>query len=83
MAGERLDHARIGPLGIDGDRMIGVINERGRVITSRAHPRLLGHHATLGSDGQPLVDGREGRRAVEVIQAIYRSAETGRTVELH
>jgi predicted dehydrogenase len=31
---------------------------------------------------QPLVDGREGRRAVDIILAIYRSAETGRTVEL-
>jgi predicted dehydrogenase len=28
----------------------------------------------------PLVDGREGRKAVEVIQAIYESARTGRTV---
>ena len=28
--------------------------------------------------GKPLVDGREGRRAVEVILAIYRSAATGR-----
>ncbi len=30
----------------------------------------------------PLVDGREGRKAVEIILAIYRSAETGRVVEL-
>jgi predicted dehydrogenase len=30
----------------------------------------------------PLVDGREGRRAVEIILAIYKSAATGRTVEL-
>jgi predicted dehydrogenase len=30
----------------------------------------------------PLVDGREGRRAVEVILAIYESAATGRTVPL-
>jgi len=31
---------------------------------------------------EPLVDGREGRKAVEIILGIYRSAETGRTVEL-
>jgi predicted dehydrogenase len=31
---------------------------------------------------KPAVDGREGRRAVEVILAVYRSAETGRPVEL-
>ncbi len=30
----------------------------------------------------PAVDGREGRKAVEIILAIYRSAQTGRTVEL-
>ncbi|HYT89243.1 MAG TPA: Gfo/Idh/MocA family oxidoreductase [Gemmataceae bacterium] len=30
----------------------------------------------------PLVDGREGRKAVEVILALYRSAETGQLVEL-
>jgi predicted dehydrogenase len=30
----------------------------------------------------PLVDGREGRRAVEIILAIYRSAKTGQTVAL-
>jgi predicted dehydrogenase len=30
----------------------------------------------------PMVDGREGRKAVEVIQAIYQSAETGRPVPI-
>jgi UDP-N-acetyl-2-amino-2-deoxyglucuronate dehydrogenase len=30
----------------------------------------------------PRIDGREGRRAVAVIEAIYRSAETGETVFL-
>jgi predicted dehydrogenase len=33
-----------------------------------------------GSD--PLVDGREGRKSVEIIRAIYRSAETGSQVML-
>jgi predicted dehydrogenase len=36
----------------------------------------------LESGRRPLVDGREGRRAVETIIAIYRSAQTGRPVEL-
>jgi predicted dehydrogenase len=36
----------------------------------------------LESGRKPLVDGREGRRAVEVILAIYESATTGRIVEL-
>jgi predicted dehydrogenase len=36
----------------------------------------------LESGRTPLVDGREGRRAVEVILAIYQSAASGRVVEL-
>jgi predicted dehydrogenase len=31
---------------------------------------------------EPLVDGREGRKAVEIITAIYQAAKTGRTVQL-
>jgi predicted dehydrogenase len=31
---------------------------------------------------EPLVDGREGRKSVEIILAIYRSAETGSQVML-
>jgi predicted dehydrogenase len=30
----------------------------------------------------PLVDGKEGRKSVEIIRAIYKSAETGTTVNL-
>jgi predicted dehydrogenase len=30
----------------------------------------------------PLVDGGEGRRSVEIILGIYKSAETGRAVSL-
>jgi predicted dehydrogenase len=36
----------------------------------------------LEAGRKPLVDGREGRRAVEAILAVYQSAATGRTVEL-
>ena len=47
------------------------------------HARQLADfvHA-LRTGGKPLVDGREGRRAVEVILGIYRAAATGRVVEL-
>src|SRR4029079_4676857 len=44
--------------GIPGDRVVHVEDARGRVVTARARPRLLVHRATLGSDGEPLVDGR-------------------------
>ena len=57
MAGEMLQHAHIGPLGIEGDRVVHVESANGRVITSRSHPRFLGHRGTLGPDGEPMIDG--------------------------
>lgn len=41
MAGERLQRTRVGPLGVDGDRLVHVENAQGDVITSRTHPGLL------------------------------------------
>ena len=58
MGGERLDEAILGPLGIEGDRVVHVENANGRVVTARTHRRLLEHRAVLGADGEPLVDGR-------------------------
>jgi len=58
MAGERLDRATVGPLGLHGDRVVQVYDGRGRLVTARTYSRLLGLHATLGPDGEPLVDGR-------------------------
>ena len=51
MAGERLERARVTPLGIEGDRVVHAEDARGRVITARTHPRLLGHRATLNPFG--------------------------------
>jgi MOSC domain-containing protein len=58
MAGERLARADLGPLGIAGDRVVHVEDDDGRVITSRSHPRFLGHRGSLGPSGEVLVDGR-------------------------
>ncbi len=57
MAGEQLNYARIGSLGIEGDRVVHVEDARGHVITARTHHRLLGHHATVNASGEPVVDG--------------------------
>jgi uncharacterized protein YcbX len=57
MAGERLDRADVGPAGVAGDRLVWV-RAGGKVVTARSGPALLGHRATLGSDGEPRVDGR-------------------------
>ena len=58
MAGEQLQTAQLTATGIAGDRVIQVQNARGRTITSRTHPGLLGHRAALDEGGVPLVDGR-------------------------
>ena len=58
MAGQRLQRAAVGALGIEGDRIVRVQDGRGHVVTSRSHPGFLGHKSALGPDGTVLVDGR-------------------------
>jgi uncharacterized protein len=48
MAGESLSRIHIGPFGLKGDRLVHVEDARGRVVTSRSHPRFLGHKGTIG-----------------------------------
>lgn len=57
-----------------------------------ADPAAIGHHGhaaqfrdvaeAIRTGRRPLIDGREGRRSVELILAIYKSAETGKPVKL-
>jgi len=58
MAGEKLQRVAIGPLGIEGDRVVHVEDARGRVVTSRSHPRFLGHKGSLGAHGEVMVGRR-------------------------
>jgi uncharacterized protein YcbX len=58
MAGESLERATVTVSGIAGDRLVQVYGERGRIVTARTYPGLLGHRATLDQTGEPLVDGR-------------------------
>src|SRR5437763_908489 len=52
-------------------------------ISHQGHARQLADFVrAIRTGGAPLVDGREGRKAVAIIQAIYKAAETGRTVAL-
>jgi len=52
-------------------------------ISHVGHARQLTDFVqAIAAGREPLVDGREGRRAVEIILGIYQSAATGRTVEL-
>ena len=55
-------------------------------------PAAIGHHGhaiqfrdfveAIKKDRAPAVDGREGRRSVEIIVAIYKAAESGKPVKL-
>jgi MOSC domain-containing protein len=61
LGGERLARAELTLDGLVGDRAVHVRDGRGRVITSRTHPRLLGLKATTGADGTPRIDGAPWR----------------------
>jgi len=67
---------------------------KGRTQTGggAADPAAIGHHGhallfkdalkAIQTGGEPLINGPEGRRSVEIILAIYKSASTGRAVPL-
>lgn len=82
LGGARLDRAEVSASGIAGDRVVHVRNGRGRVVTSRTHPRLLGLHATLGDDGEPLIDGRPWT-APESAAAVRAAAGPDATLARH
>ncbi len=72
LAGERIDTAELTANGIVGDRIVHVRGPEG-VRTSRRHHNLLGLHATLGPDGEPLVDGQPWD-APEVLERVRAAA---------
>ena len=78
LAGERLDTAEITTNGIVGDRIVHVRGPEG-VRTSRRHHNLLGLHATLGPDGEPLVDGQPWT-SPEVLERVRAAAGTDATL---
>jgi hypothetical protein len=57
MAGERLTGAALTGGGFVGDRVVQVYDAHGQIVTARRFPRLLRLRATLGADGEPMVDG--------------------------
>jgi uncharacterized protein YcbX len=63
MRGESLDAAALTSEGLDGDRTVQVYDGRGRLITARTHPALLGHRGAVGDDREPTVDGHNWRTA--------------------
>ena len=52
-------------------------------ISHQGHTRQLTDFVNaIKLGGKPLVDGKEGRRAVELIQAIYASNATGKVIHI-
>jgi uncharacterized protein YcbX len=73
LAGERLQAATIGADGLAGDRLVQVRDGRGRIVTARTHPRLLGLRGGRDGDGEPTVDGHPWRSAV-ALEAVRSAA---------
>jgi len=72
LRGELISEVDVGLEGFAGDRLVHVREAGGRVVTSRYRPGLLGLRATLGADGEPLIEGRPWRDASSL--AMVRSA---------
>jgi uncharacterized protein YcbX len=83
MAGERLNSIAIDGNGLMGDRVVQVYDRRGRLVTARKFPRLLGLHGTLGSDGEPIVDGFrwDSREATDRVEAAVEPGASLRRVD--
>ena len=82
MGGERLPRVTMSGAGLAGDRVVQVYDRSGRLVTARKYPRLLRLHATLGSDGEPWVDGwpwnsHEVAERVETLRLVSGPAAAG------
>jgi MOSC domain-containing protein len=71
MAGERVRRAEMTRAGLAGDRVVQVYDRHGQIVTARRFPHLLRLHATLGPDGEPLVDGLpwQSRQVAQRVEA--------------
>lgn len=74
MGGERLESADLREDGIEGDRVVHVVDAHDRLVTARSHPELLAHRVALDSDGEPLVDGRPWKSATVEGVRLVRAA---------
>lgn len=81
MAGERLPSAELRADGIADDRTVVVVGPDGRVRTARTCPRLLGLHAALGPDGEPLVEGGPWHNAASAAHVARAAGGDARLVK--
>ena len=78
MGGESLTTAELTSDGVTGDRVVHVRGPEG-VRTSRRQYRLLGLHAALGPNGEPLVDGLPWSSA-EILDRVRDAAGDDATI---
>jgi UDP-N-acetyl-2-amino-2-deoxyglucuronate dehydrogenase len=72
--------------------IVKAMSERKSTGGGASDPAAIGHHGharqfrdvleAIRKGTAPSIDGREGRKSVEIILAIYQSAETGKPVAL-
>jgi uncharacterized protein YcbX len=60
LGGVALREARVGPLGIDGDRRWMLVDAAGRALTQREHAEMARFAVALGDGGHPVVTAPDG-----------------------
>jgi uncharacterized protein YcbX len=81
MGGERLEQAVLGPLGIPWDRELVVVDDSGRIVSSRTRPQLLRMRAARDAHGTIRVAGldwRDSAVALRVREAAGRETVLAR-----
>lgn len=72
--------------GYENKEMIEKINEFAKTVTLPSHsghaPQIQDVLDAIKSGRPPMIDGHEGRRSLELITALYKSASTGSRVTL-
>ncbi len=76
----------------EDEKLLADMAGRTKTGGGAADPAAIGHHghtkqfqevlSAIEAGRKSAIDGREGRRAVEIILAIYKAAETGQTIDL-
>src|SRR5690606_13451268 len=87
-----LEGGRLSQINIQGMEQTDKGEQSGESVTGSSDPMAISHEphrrqiedfATAVRENRvPLVDGREGRKSVQLIEAIYRSARSNQPVRI-
>ncbi|MFO0906387.1 MAG: Gfo/Idh/MocA family oxidoreductase [Pirellulales bacterium] len=74
------------------EALLAKLTDKTKTGGGASDPSAIGHHGhmlqfrdvldAIKKGRKPLIDGPEGRRSVEIILAIYKAAETGKSIAL-